>query len=113
MNPLDRLAHYLRAVERLVRLLTLSRGAAITAGAALLATIVAVLVANHFAFSDPSVLGARVLLFVCIALALALGLVVPALALSRRGAVKRIEGRFPEFDQRLLTFAERSDGTDD
>ena len=53
MNPLDRLSEYLGAIERRLRWLALTRGAAVTAGAALALTVVAVLVANYFAFSNP------------------------------------------------------------
>ncbi len=35
MKPLDRLSDYLGAIERRLRLLALTRGAAVTAGAAL------------------------------------------------------------------------------
>ena len=54
MKPLDRLSEYLGAVERRLRLLALTRGAAVGAGAALALTVLAVLVANHFAFSAPA-----------------------------------------------------------
>jgi hypothetical protein len=71
MKPLDRLSEYLGVIERRLRLLALTRGAAVTALAALTLTVVAVLVANKFAFSDPSVIGARVFLFLGLAFALA------------------------------------------
>ena len=71
MNPLDRLSEYLGIIERRLRWLTLSRGAAATAAAALGLTVVAVLAANYFAFSNPSVMGARVFLFLGLAFALA------------------------------------------
>ena len=63
MKPLDRLSDYLGAVERRLRLLALTRGVAVTAAGALVLTIVAVLIANQFAFSNSSVMGARVFLF--------------------------------------------------
>src|ERR1043166_9074996 len=108
MNPLDRLAEYLGRVERRLRMLALTRGAAITAAAALLFTILAVLLANYFAFSDPSVLWARVLLFLALALALGAGLLIPVLRLNRRWAAREAERKIPELEERLLTFAERS-----
>jgi len=77
MKPLDRLSEYLGAVERRLRLLTLTRGAAVTAAAALGLTVLAVLVANNFAFSNPSVIGARVFLFLGLAFALGAALIVP------------------------------------
>src|SRR5579871_5774069 len=108
MNPLTNLTEYLARVERRLRLLALSKGAAITAGAALGFTVLAVLLANAFAFSDPSVTWARVLLFIALALALAIGLVVPLLRLNRHRAARATERQFPEFEERLLTFAERA-----
>jgi hypothetical protein len=108
MNPLTSLTEYLIRVERRLRLLTLTRGAAIAAAAALGFTVLAVLLANAFAFSDPSVTGARVLLFIALALALAIGLIVPLLRLNRQHAARATERRFPQFQERLLTFAERA-----
>ena len=108
MNPLTGLTEYLGRVERRLRVLALSRGAAITAAAALVFTVLAVLWANLFAFSEASVTWARVLLFVALALALSLGLVVPLLRLNRRHAARETEHKFPEFEERLLTFTERA-----
>ena len=51
MNSLDRLSGYLDALERRLRWLALTRGAAVTALAALGLTVLAVLAANGFAFS--------------------------------------------------------------
>jgi hypothetical protein len=108
MNPLTGLTEYLRRVERRLRLLAVTKGAAITAAAALVFTVLAVLLANFFAFSDPSVTSARVLLFVALALALGIGLVVPLLRLNRRHAARETERKFPAFEERLLTFTERA-----
>jgi len=108
MNPLTGLTDYLRRVERRLRIQAFTKGAAITAAAALLFTVLAVLLANAFAFSDPSVTTARVLLFVALALALGIGLVVPLLRLNRRNAARETERKFPEFEERLLTFTERA-----
>ena len=63
MNPLQGLSEYLGRVERRLKVLTWSRGAALTAGAALGFTVAGVLIANHFAFSNGSVVSVRVLLF--------------------------------------------------
>ncbi|HVN06566.1 MAG TPA: hypothetical protein VMT86_19240, partial [Bryobacteraceae bacterium] len=108
MNPLTGLTDYLGKVERRLRLLALTKGAAIIAAVALAVTVLAVLLANAFAFSGASVTSARVLLFVALALALGAGLVVPLLRLNRRHAARTAEQHFPEFEERLLTFAERS-----
>ncbi|MGA9623520.1 MAG: hypothetical protein WBQ65_03540 [Bryobacteraceae bacterium] len=91
MNPLDRLSEYLGVIERRLRWLTLSRGAAVTAAAALALTVVAVLAANYFAFSNWSVLGARVFLFLGLAFALAAALIVPVIRLNRPRAARAAE----------------------
>jgi hypothetical protein len=109
MNPLTGLTEYVGRVERRLRVLALSKGAAIAAAAALVFTVLAVLVANFFAFSDPSVIWARVLVFVALALALGMGLVAPLLELNRRKAARQTERQFPEFEERLLTFTERTE----
>ena len=86
MNPLDLLARYLSAMERRVRLLTLSRGSAVTAIAALVFTVAAVLWANYFAFSNSAVLVARLALFLGLAGAIAAALIVPLVRFNRRHA---------------------------
>jgi len=108
MNPLTGLSDYLRRIERRLQLLAFTKGVAVVAGAALIVTVLAVLLANAFAFSDPSVTFARVLLFVALALAVGAGLVVPLLRLNRRHAARETERKFPEFQERLLTFTERA-----
>ena len=71
MRPLDGLSDYLGALERRLRWLAFTRGAAVAAGAALALTVLAVLAINHYAFSSLSVVGARVLLFLGLASAVA------------------------------------------
>ncbi len=107
MNSLDRLSTYLNALERRLRWLALTRGAAVTALAALVLTVLAVLWANGFAFSGASVVGARLFLFLGLALAITAALALPAIRLNRRHAARRAEGRYPQFEERLLTFAEK------
>ncbi|HUK16151.1 MAG TPA: hypothetical protein VLW65_07030 [Bryobacteraceae bacterium] len=107
MKPLDRLSEYLGAIERRLRLLVVSRGAAVIAAAALGLTLAAVLMANHYSFSKPSVLTARVLLFLGLASAIAAALVLPLLRLNRRKAARTAESKYPQFQERLLTFTER------
>ena len=107
MKPLDRLSEYLGAIERRLRLQAVTRGAAVTAVAALALTVVAVVVANRFAFSSGSIAGARVFLFLGLAYALAAALIVPVIRLNRRHAARETERKFPHFEERLLTFQER------
>jgi len=111
MKPLDRLSEYLGAIERRLRLIALTRGIAVTAGMALALTIVAVLVINQFAFSNGSVIGARVFLFLGLAFAIAAALIIPVIRLNRRNAARRAEAQFPQFEERLLTFTERVEQT--
>src|SRR3954451_11566768 len=112
MNTVEILNHYLHAAERRLKMFALSRGAAITALIALGLTIVLAVVANAFTFSPGIVLASRLLLFLSLALAIAFAAVLPLLRLNRRNAAHRIEQRYPEFEQRLLTFAERRDSAD-
>src|ERR1700676_2333971 len=114
MNPLTGITEYLAGLEKKLRLLAWTRGAAIFGGAALLTTVLLVLVIHKFSFSDPSVFWARVLLFLVVAAAISAGLVVPLLRLNRNRAARRAEQQFPQFQERLLTFTERSkDKADD
>ena len=69
MNPLDRLSEYLRSIEKRLRVLAWTRGAAIAAGAALIATVILVMIANAYAFSSSSLLASRTALFLALALA--------------------------------------------
>jgi hypothetical protein len=108
MNPLTGITDYLAGLEKKLRLLAWTRGAAIFGGAALLATVLLVVIINRFAFSGPSVFWARMALFLVVAAAISIGLVVPLLRLNRHWAAKRAEKQFPQFQQRLLTFTERA-----
>ncbi len=83
MNPLNALTEYLERIERRLRVLAVWRGVALAAGAALGFTILGALVANYFAFSPGSVLGARLVLFLALAGALGAGMVVPLLRLNQ------------------------------
>jgi len=79
MNPLDRLSEYLRSIEKRLRVLAWTRGAAIAAGAALISTVILVMIANAYAFSPSSLLASRTALFLALALALGAGLLLPLL----------------------------------
>src|SRR4029077_7961248 len=107
MNARQELDSYISQLERRVRLDTLSRGAAIVAAAALGATVVLVLLANLRAFSEGSVIGWRLILFCVLVFVASGGLEIPRSRLSRRRAARKAEEMFPEFQQRLVTFAEK------
>lgn len=107
MSAQDRLESYLEQVKKRLRLGMLARGAAIVVSAALAATVVLVLVTNAFGFSDRSLLSARGALVLVLALAAGFGIALPLYGLNRRRAARRAEIAFPQFEQRLVTFAER------
>ena len=107
MSPLELLNAYLKRLESRLRLAALARGAAVVAGAALAATVVVVLATNWLAFSERSLMGGRIALFLAVAFAIGFGLALPLLALNRRKTARATELKVPEFNQRLLTLAER------
>src|SRR5579871_964311 len=112
MNALDQLNSYLAQIEKRLRILAFSRGTAILAGSALIVTVLLVLIVNSFAFSSASLLVARILLFLSIATAITLGLILPVIRTTRRNAARKAERTFPEFEERLLTLAEKPGDTD-
>src|SRR5215472_9049570 len=103
----DQLDSYLKQLERRVRLSALLRGAALVTAAALATTVLLVLITNVFAFSQGSLSSARVALFLAVALAVGFGLALPLYALNRRRVAGKAEAAIPQFQQRLVTFAER------
>ena len=102
---------YIAQVEKRLRWSIWLRGLAIFTGGALAATVVLVALANALAFSHGSVPAARFVLILALAAAAIAGLVVPLRRLTRARAVDQAETAFPQFQQRLTTFAER-DGHD-
>ncbi len=107
MSPLELLNAYLKRLESRFRLAALARGAAVVAAAALVATVVVVLATDWFAFSERSLMGGRIALFLAVAFAIGFGLALPLLSLDRRKTARATEQKIPEFNQRLLTLAER------
>ena len=102
---------YISLLEHRLRWGVWLRGLAIVTGGALLATLVLVVIANALAFSQGSVTALRFALILLLAIAAAAGLALPLRRLTRRRAVATAEAAFPQFQQRLSTFAER-DGRD-
>ncbi|MBV9300911.1 MAG: hypothetical protein JOY62_15385 [Acidobacteriaceae bacterium] len=109
MTAVESLNSYLRRIEIRVRLFAASRGAAIVGGSALFLTLTFIWVANRFEFAQPLILPLRVLLFLTIAVALSLGLLLPLLRRNRYWVTRFAERRIPDFQERLLTFSERRD----
>lgn len=108
MSARDRLDSYLEQLRKRLRLGVLARGAALVVSAALAATVVLVLVTNVFAFSEGSLVSARGALLLILALSAAFGIALPLYGLTRRRTVTRAEAAFPQFQQRLVTFAEQN-----
>ena len=111
MSFREQLRAYIAQLEKRLRWSTLLRGLAILTGSALLATLALVAIANALAFSNGSVTAARFILILVLAIAAGGGLAFPLRRLNRHRAVETAEATFPEFQQRLTTFAER-DGQD-
>jgi hypothetical protein len=111
MSFREQLHAYIAQLEQRLRWSTLLRGLAILTGSALVATLVLVIIANALAFSHGSVTAARFGLILFLAIAAAAGLALPLRRLTRRRAIGTAEAAFPQFQQRLTTFAER-DGQD-
>src|SRR5712692_11525058 len=107
MNARAQLHAYIAQLEQRLRWSTLLRGFAILTGGALVATLLLVTIANALAFSQGSVTAARFALILVLAVAAAAGLALPLRRLTRRRAVGVAETAFPQFEQRLTTFAER------
>ena len=108
MNPLEGLAQYLDRLERRLRLFAWTRGAAAVVGAALILTILIVGALMWSAFTPSGLILGRFVLFLGVGGAIAAMLVVPLMRMNRRRAAQLVEQQHPGFDQRLLTFTERS-----
>jgi len=107
MNTRDYLDSYIKLLQRRLRIGAVLRGTAIFTSAALALTVVLVLVANHFAFASWTLTGSRVVLLLSLALAIGFGLALPLYGLNPRRAAGKAESVFPQFEQRLVTYAER------
>jgi hypothetical protein len=107
VNALDQLNRYLQRLEKRLRFLAVSKGTSLVTVSALVITVFLVWIINRYAFSAASLLWARILLFLSVAVAIAFGLVIPLLNLNRRNAARRAEQKFPDFQERLLTLAEK------
>ena len=112
MSPLDQLNAYLKRLESRLRFSALSKGTSLVTVSALVVTVVLVWIINRDAFSSTSVLWARILLFISVATAIAFGLVIPLLRMNRRNAARSAERQFPDFQERLLTLAEKPNAND-
>ncbi len=110
MTSLELFRSWIESIERRFKRRALLGGAAAVAGAALGATLAGVWLANRYAFSDQSLLWARMGVFLAIALAVAFAIAVPLVRASRRGVAKEAERRDEGFKERVLTLVESPEG---
>src|SRR5579862_657131 len=104
MSSQQQLRSYISELKKRLRLGTMLKGAAILTSAALVATVVLVLVANALAFSSASITGARLALAFIVIAAISFGLAIPLARVNRRRAALEAERLFAGFQQRLATF---------
>src|SRR5882724_9184 len=112
MSPLDQLNAYLKRLEGRLRFSAVSKGTSLVTVSALVVTVLLVWIINRYAFSATSLLWARILLFISVSTAIAFGLVIPLLRMNRRNAARSAERQFPDFQERLLTLAEKPNASD-
>jgi hypothetical protein len=107
MSQREQLRQYIAQVRRRLRLDAGLRGAAAIAVTALAATIVLTIILNMYAFPEGGLAPARVALLAIVVGAVCFGVAWPLWRLTVRNSVGRAEERFPEFEQRLVTFHEK------
>jgi hypothetical protein len=107
MSATEELRSYLERLRRRFRLGVVVRGVSLLVLLALLATVGLAFVTSRFAFSRESLWSARAVLIMALALGAAFGLAIPLWQWGQRWWTRRAERLFPQFEQRLLTFADR------
>ncbi|MBI1956688.1 MAG: hypothetical protein HYS38_09870, partial [Acidobacteria bacterium] len=107
MSVKEHIQDYIRNVRRRLRWQTVARGLAVCGAGAFLLTIVAVLWANAWKFSEAAVRVSSAVLWLALGLALAFFLVRPLLRRLPDSLVARfVEEKHPEFRDRLVTAVE-------
>jgi hypothetical protein len=109
MNPVRDLSNYLDSLQARWRWTTWLRSFAAAALLAAVITVIGAAIANQFDFSQNSILWGRWALFVSLAGVVGLVLIAPLMRLNRQTAARFAEQRFPQLNQRLLTFVDRQD----
>jgi len=107
VSAIEELRDYVTQLQRRFRLAAVARGSAIVTAAALVTTVVLTVIINRFAFSSASLWSARAVLVLALVLGSVFGLAIPLWRLGQRWWTQRAERAFPQFSQRLLTFAEQ------
>jgi hypothetical protein len=107
MSKQSELNSYIRRLHQRLRLSASLRGVAVLTAAALITTVLLVLILNAFAFPEHSLPGARGVLLSILAVTAVFCIAVPLLRLNRLRSIAAAEAAHPELQQRLLTFHER------
>ena len=113
MSAIEELRSYVSRLRRRFQLAAFARGSAIVLAVALIATLLLTIIINRFAFSRASLWSARAVLLLALTLGTVFGLAIPLWRLGQRWWTRRAEREFPQFEQRLVTFAERDGQTRD
>ena len=107
MSYQGKLNSYIERVQQRLRLGASVRGAAMLTAAALITTVVLVVILNAFGFPKHGLPGARAALIALLAVTALVGLALPLLRLNRTRSIETAETAHPEFKQRLVTFHEK------
>ena len=113
MSNQGKLNSYIQQLHKRLRLAASLRAAAILAATALIVTVFLVLLLNALAFPGRGLVGARAALALLLALTALFCLALPLLRLTRRRAAGVAEAACPAFEQRLVTFDERTKAGND
>ncbi|OFW11862.1 MAG: hypothetical protein A3H27_16680 [Acidobacteria bacterium RIFCSPLOWO2_02_FULL_59_13] len=110
LSAKEQIYQYVGRVRRRLRLATAARGLAVCCGAAFLLTILLVLLADAWRFTEGAVRTTTTALWLGIALALALFLIRPLVRrLSDARIARFVEEKHPELQDRLVTAMELAD----
>ena len=112
MSRRDELNSYIVRLQQRLRLGAWLRGAAIFTGTALIVTVALVLLLNQLAFPSQASQKRDWHSSLALAAAVAFGIALPLIRLTRARAVRRAETANPELEQRLTTFQERERNND-
>jgi len=106
MNPVDGVAQYRDAMARRLRLCALIKGFAMVLALALCFTLVFAWLLTRLDPSPAYLTYGRICLFVCLGISAVAAVAIPIVRLGPMAVARRVEERFPQFSQRLLTLAE-------
>jgi hypothetical protein len=112
MSKQRELHDYIARVRRALQLRVGLLGGLILFAAALVYTVIAVLVLNHYAFPHGGVIQARSYLIAVLVAAIGLAFALPLVRLTSDRAVREAEALHPQLEERLTTFQERESSGD-